>query len=77
MVKDKGIEKRTSLETVPELEKQILENKQKVRELKRSDSELNLQIAVDKMNSDKEEDMKEILRACYNFIAQHRTMYRD
>lgn len=69
-------EKIKSLETISELEKQIEENRDKVRELKRAESCINLQIAVEKINSTEESDMREILRACYNFIAQHRALYK-
>jgi hypothetical protein len=69
------VEKKKSLETVEELQKQITENAEKIRQMKRADSELNLQMAVQKINSEEEKDQREILRACYSYIAQHRALF--
>lgn len=60
---------------IDELKEQIADNAQKIRELKRQDSELNLKVAVNKVNSDEEKDVKEIMKACYDYIAQHRNMF--
>lgn len=64
------------METVESLQEQIKENAEKIRSMKRADSELNLQMAVQKINSEKEADQREILRACYSYIAQHRLLLK-
>lgn len=65
---------KKNLETVETLQQQIQENAEKIRKMKRADSELNLQLVVGKMNTD-EENPREILRACYSYIAQHRALF--
>lgn len=67
--------KTNKLDTVEELQKAIEENKNRVREIKRADSELRLQMAVKNMNSEDVKEQVEILRACYDYIAQHRNLY--
>ena len=71
-LKEMGEETVTELETVESLQKQVEENKSKIREIRKADSELNLQIAVGRMNEDTDDVKAEILRACYNYIANHR-----
>ena len=69
------VEKKTKTETVETLQKQMEDNAQKIREMKRADSELNLQLVVGEMGTD-EEKPREILTACYSYIAQHRILFK-
>jgi len=70
-------ESKKNLESVEALQKEILDKQQKIRTMKRADSEVRLQLAVEKMSSEEINDQKEILDACYDYIAQHRALFRD
>lgn len=62
-------------ETVEELQNEIEQNKNRVRELKRADSELRLQMAIKEIDGDMKAQ-RELLRACYDYIAQHRALFK-
>lgn len=63
--------------SVSELQEQIQENQNKIRELKRSDSEVNIQMRQEQWTSEEPKEVKENLTACYAYIAQHRLLVRN
>lgn len=69
------VTKKTNLENEDTLQQEIAEKQDKLRQMKRAGSELELQSAVADMNTT-EENPKRILKACYNYIAQHRALHK-
>lgn len=67
---------KKSTESVETLEQEIEQKKNKVRQMKRADSEIRLVLAVKDMNNEDRKAQKEILDACYDYIAQHRALWR-
>lgn len=70
---------KKSTDTVEELERQRTIAGEKIRQLKRTESENELTDAVhevlDTFQTDKK-NLKRVLDACYNYIAQHRALFR-
>lgn len=60
------------IETLEDLNVLQEETKLKIKEMKRAEASVRLQLAVKNINSEKLEDMKELLRACYEYIGTHR-----
>lgn len=63
--------KGKSTDTIEELELQKEAIEEQLRQKKRLTAEIKLQEAVSKMDTG-EENIKEILQACYSYIATHR-----
>lgn len=61
---------------VESLEKEVAVNQEKIRQLKRANSEYDLMEAVELIHSEKKSDQKKLLDACYNYIAQHRALFK-
>ena len=59
-------------DSVEELERQQNIISEQIRQKKRTDAEVNLQLAVSK--KEYPDNLKETMQACYNFIATHRKM---
>lgn len=64
-------------ESIESLQEQMKENQQKIRELKKIDSEINLSMLKDKFTSDDPEEIKLVLTACYGYIANHRLIVKS
>lgn len=73
MTKDREFVKK--IETLEDLQNEVESRLEKIRQMKRSESEINLSMAVEKMNT-AEENIKEIMKACYDYIAQHRALIK-
>jgi pyruvate-formate lyase-activating enzyme len=71
------VERKKNLESVDSLSKEKREIEERIRIMKRADSEVDLEMAVKKMNSEDMNDQREILDACYDYIAQHRALFKD
>lgn len=69
-------ETKRDTETVEGLKKEIAQKQEKIRRMKRIDSEVNLQTIHDKITSDEIEDIREVVKACYDYIAQHRALLK-
>lgn len=59
-------------ESVADLEAQRKEIDELIRRNKRIDAEINLQLLADKADSDSVEEIRKVVRACYQYIATHR-----
>lgn len=57
-------------ESIEELEKQQRIIQEQLRQKKRTEAEINLQMAI--RNKEYPDNLKETIQACYNFIATHR-----
>lgn len=68
MVKSKHLENEDTLQ------QEVDERIQKIRELKRAGAVLELISVVSDMNTERE-NPKRIMKACYDYIAQHRAIY--
>lgn len=70
-------ETKRDTDSIDALKKEIAQKQEKIRRMKRTDSEINLQLVADKITSDNIDDIKEVMKACYDYIAQHRALTKQ
>lgn len=61
-------------ESVADLENQKKILDEEIRKQKRIDAVVNLQMVVDKADSDSIEEIRQVVKACYGYIATHRRL---
>lgn len=69
-------EVKRSTDTVESLQNDIASNQEKIRQLKRANSEFKLKDCYELVMSDKRADIKQVIDACYDYIAQHRALLK-
>lgn len=68
----------SSKKTITEesLEKEIADRKNNLALLKRENAKVRLEEAIINIRSEDKKEQRELLDACYNYIAQHRALFK-